>query len=124
MKAAKISYHRANTLEDAIALATRLGGTSKYLAGGQSLLPMMNLRLTLSEAVIDLSAIPALRESKAVWKVIAADMPIGLLVPDGRDSQGRTRFEAIANGDGPPLGRELETARLLGVRVAEFAGKA
>ncbi len=55
----------------------------------------------------------ALRESKAVWKVIAADMPIGLLVPDGKDAQGRTRFEAIANGDGPPLGRELETARLL-----------
>ncbi len=55
----------------------------------------------------------ALRESKAVWKVIAADMPIGLLVPDGKDPQGRTRFEAIANGDGPAFGRELETARLL-----------
>jgi alkaline phosphatase D len=55
----------------------------------------------------------ALRESKAVWKVIAADMPIGLLVPDGKDAEGRNRFEAIANGDGPPLGRELETARLL-----------
>ena len=55
----------------------------------------------------------ALRESKAVWKVIAADMPIGLQVSDGKDSHGRPMFEAIANGDGPALGRELEIANLL-----------
>lgn len=55
----------------------------------------------------------ALRESKAVWKVIAADMPIGLLVPDGKDAAGQAKFEAIANGDGPAMGREIETARLL-----------
>ncbi|WP_226961651.1 MULTISPECIES: alkaline phosphatase D family protein [Streptomyces] len=47
--------------------------------------------------------------SRAVWKVIAADMPIGLVVPDGE-----TDFEAIANGDpGAPLGRELQIAELL-----------
>src|SRR5262249_35863859 len=52
--------------------------------------------------------------SRATWKVIAADMPIGLCVPDGKDAEGRARWEAIANGDnGPALGRELETARLL-----------
>lgn len=51
--------------------------------------------------------------SQATWKVIAADMPIGLGVPDGKDAEGRARWEAIANGDGPALGRELETARLL-----------
>jgi alkaline phosphatase D len=54
-----------------------------------------------------------LRESRATWKVIAADMPIGLLVPDGTDAQGRAQFEAIANGDGPVLGREFEIADLL-----------
>jgi alkaline phosphatase D len=54
-----------------------------------------------------------LRESRATWKVIAADMPIGLLVPDGMDAQGRARFEASANGDGPVLGRELEIADVL-----------
>jgi alkaline phosphatase D len=51
--------------------------------------------------------------SRATWKVIASDMPIGLQVPDGRDAEGRGRFEAIANGDGPALGRELEIAGLL-----------
>ena len=46
--------------------------------------------------------------SKATWKVIASDMPIGIIVPD---SGGK--FENCANGDGPPLGRELEIADLL-----------
>ena len=51
----------------------------------------------------------ALRSSTATWKVIASDLPIGLVVRDGA-----TAFEAIANGDGgPPLGRELEIADLL-----------
>ncbi len=55
-----------------------------------------------------------LKQSKAVWKVIAADMPISLHVPDGKDAEGRDKWEAIANGDdGQPLGREIEIARLL-----------
>lgn len=54
-----------------------------------------------------------LRESRAAWKVIACDMPLALLVTDGKDAEGRPRWEASANGDGPPLGRELELARLL-----------
>jgi alkaline phosphatase D len=55
-----------------------------------------------------------LKRSKSVWKVIAADMPISLNVYDGKDADGRDRFEAIANGDdGAPRGREIEMARLL-----------
>ena len=54
-----------------------------------------------------------LLDSRATWKVIAADMPIGLQVPDGKDAEGRAMFEAIANGNGPALGRELEIAGLL-----------
>ncbi|TYP88967.1 alkaline phosphatase D family protein [Blastococcus xanthinilyticus] len=50
-----------------------------------------------------------LRSSRALWKVIASDMPLGLVVPDGPVDQ-----EGIANRDpGQPLGRELEVARLL-----------
>lgn len=55
-----------------------------------------------------------LKRSRAAWKIIAADMPISLLVPDGTDAQDRTRWEAVANGDpGAPRGREIEIARLL-----------
>jgi alkaline phosphatase D len=50
----------------------------------------------------------ALASSTAVWKVIASDLPIGIIVPDGP-----TAFEAFANGNGPPLGREHEIADLL-----------
>lgn len=54
-----------------------------------------------------------LAQSRAVWKVVASDMPLGLQVGDGTDAAGRPRFENVANGDGPPLGRELELADLL-----------
>jgi alkaline phosphatase D len=54
-----------------------------------------------------------LAASKALWKVIAADMPVGLMVGDGLDASGRQVFEASANGNGPPLGREFEIAGLL-----------
>ena len=51
----------------------------------------------------------ALRSSTATWKVIASDLPIGLVVRDGA-----TAYEAIANAEaGAPLGRELEIADLL-----------
>jgi alkaline phosphatase D len=51
----------------------------------------------------------ALAASPCTWKVIASDMPLGVVVPDGPNA-----FEAVANKDpGPPLGRELEIARVL-----------
>jgi len=47
--------------------------------------------------------------STATWKVIAADLPIGLVVPDGPSA-----IEGIGQGaSGAPLGRELEVADLL-----------
>ncbi len=54
-----------------------------------------------------------LEESHATWKVIASDMSLGLIVGDGTDAQGRDRFENVANGEGPALGREFEIAALL-----------
>jgi len=56
-----------------------------------------------------------LQKSKATWKVLAADMPIGLNVGDGKNAEGVVRWEAVANGnDGPAAGRELELADLFG----------
>ncbi|MEJ1178591.1 MULTISPECIES: alkaline phosphatase D family protein [unclassified Pseudarthrobacter] len=47
--------------------------------------------------------------SKATWKVIAADLPLGIIVPDGAVNQ-----ESLANREpGAPLGRELEIAGVL-----------
>jgi alkaline phosphatase D len=48
-------------------------------------------------------------KSKAAWKVISADLPLGIIVPDGPAAQ-----ESLANRDaGAPLGKELEIARVL-----------
>ena len=48
------------------------------------------------------------KRSKATWKAVMSDMPLGLVVPDG------PLQEAVANGDnGAPRGRELEIAALL-----------
>lgn len=52
-----------------------------------------------------------LAASKALWKVIASDMPLGLVVSD--TYQGKKTIEAMANGDGAATGRELELAELL-----------
>lgn len=54
----------------------------------------------------------ALKSSRATWKIIAADMPLGLVVYD--DWRTKSGSEAVANADdGVPLGRELEIAGLL-----------
>src|SRR5919204_554296 len=50
-----------------------------------------------------------LAASRATWKVIANDLPLGLVVPDTPGT-----FEGVSQGDGgPPLGRELEFADVL-----------
>ncbi|MDQ0395058.1 alkaline phosphatase D family protein [Labrys monachus] len=60
-----------------------------------------------------------LSTSRATWKVIAADMPLSLVVWD--DADRKKGFEAVSNNDnGKPLGRELEFADLL--RFIKAAG--
>ena len=61
-----------------------------------------------------------LAASRATWKVIACDMPIGLIVWD--DWKAQAGAEAVANGDdGAPKGRELEFADLLRfIRAADI----
>nr|BFE75918.1 hypothetical protein GCM10020092_092190 [Actinoplanes digitatis] len=60
--------------------------------------------------------IRGLRASRATWKVIANDLPLGVVVPDGPAAQ-----EGVAQGDpGAPKGRELEFAQVL--RAAHRAG--
>ena len=54
-----------------------------------------------------------IKASRATWKIIASDMPLGLVVGDGKNAQGQDIYENSANGPGAPLGRELEIADLL-----------
>jgi aerobic carbon-monoxide dehydrogenase medium subunit len=61
MKPAPFEYHAPETLEEAVALVSDLGEDAKVLSGGQSLIPMLALRLTAFEHLVDLGRIPELR---------------------------------------------------------------
>ena len=61
MKPADFELHQPRTLDEAIALLDAHGATGKVLAGGQSLVPLLNFRLARPEHLIDLSKIAALR---------------------------------------------------------------
>jgi carbon-monoxide dehydrogenase medium subunit len=53
-------YHRANSLKEAAATLSQLGDEAKFLAGGQSLIPLMKLRFANPKHLVDLNFIPDL----------------------------------------------------------------
>jgi len=60
MKPPKFDYHAPTTVEQALELLGRYGGDAKVLAGGQSLMPLLNFRLSRPAALVDLNRIPSL----------------------------------------------------------------
>ncbi len=58
------SYHRAQSLGEATKLLHQLGEESRVIAGGQSLIPLMKMRLAHPSALIDINLIPGLSEIK------------------------------------------------------------
>ena len=60
MYAHPFSYHRANSLAEASKLLQQLGDESRVLAGGQSLIPLMKMRLARPTALVDINFIPGL----------------------------------------------------------------
>src|ERR1700746_3638062 len=60
MKPRPFDYIRPDTVEEALALLADYGDDARVLAGGQSLVPMLNLRIVEAQALIDISRISAL----------------------------------------------------------------
>ena len=60
MKSPDFDYFRANTLQEALTCLQAHGSNAQLLAGGQSLLAMLNLRLASPHILIDISRIPGL----------------------------------------------------------------
>lgn len=60
MKPAAFEYVVANSIEQAVAALAQAGGDAKILAGGQSLVPMLNFRLLRPAILIDINRIPGL----------------------------------------------------------------
>jgi carbon-monoxide dehydrogenase medium subunit len=58
MKPPIFEYARARTLDEALSLLSQYGPEAKVLAGGQSLIPVMKLRLARPTALVDINRVP------------------------------------------------------------------
>jgi aerobic carbon-monoxide dehydrogenase medium subunit len=65
VKPAPFAYHRAHSVGEAVALLAELGDEAKILAGGLSLVPMMNFRLARPSALIDVTRVQGLSYLRA-----------------------------------------------------------
>ena len=70
MKPAKFDYHAPTTLDETLELLGQHGADAKALAGGQSLMPMMNLRLVRPAVVIDINRVAGLSGISASGGVV------------------------------------------------------
>ena len=61
MKPSAFEYHRPQSVGEAVEMLGALGDGAKVLAGGQSLVPLLSLRLTYFEHLVDIGRIPELR---------------------------------------------------------------
>jgi aerobic carbon-monoxide dehydrogenase medium subunit len=89
VKPAPFTYHVAHDVAEAVALLTDLGEDAKVLAGGQSLVPMMNLRLARPSALVDITRIPGL-------DYLRAD-------PDGLHVGALTKHRAVETTQDPAV---------------------
>ena len=75
MKPPKFEYHAPTSLDEALAALGRYGGDAKVLAGGQSLMPLLNFRLARPAALVDLNRIASLayiRAHRDDWAALSA----------------------------------------------------
>jgi CO/xanthine dehydrogenase FAD-binding subunit len=61
MKAAPFDYKRADSLSEALDLLAEHGGEAKLIAGGQSLVPMMAMRLARPAVLVDINRLTSLK---------------------------------------------------------------
>jgi carbon-monoxide dehydrogenase medium subunit/2-furoyl-CoA dehydrogenase FAD binding subunit len=76
MKAASFDYVRADSIEQACALLAQHGSDAKLIAGGQSLVPMMAMRLARPAVLIDVNHVEALR----TWSIAGDVLRLGACV--------------------------------------------
>jgi 2-furoyl-CoA dehydrogenase FAD binding subunit len=97
VKAAAFGYVRPSTVDDAIAELVRAGGEGKVLAGGQSLVPVLAMRLARPAVLVDINGVDGLDE------LAVAD---GVLRVGAAVRQRRVELDAL-NAAVPLLGMAL-----------------
>ncbi len=79
MKPARFEYFDPTSLDEALGLLDRYGYDAKVLAGGQSLMPKMNMRLVRPDVIADINGIPDLGYSA---------LPVGRAARQGERKDG------------------------------------
>lgn len=102
MKPAPFDYVAPRSLDEALALLGRHGAEAKILAGGQSLVPLMNMRLARPAVLIDINRVPDL----ATVREIDGGLVLGALA-----RQRTLELSAVVRGAAPLL---AEAAPLIG----------
>jgi carbon-monoxide dehydrogenase medium subunit len=85
MKAASFAYERPSDLHAALALMTKADGMTKIIAGGQSLGPMLNLRLVEPDLIIDIAGLSELKHAERSGD----ELVIGACITHGDIEDGR-----------------------------------
>src|SRR5277367_6800500 len=85
MKAAPFAYERPSNLDAAIALMAEAKGAAKIMAGGQSLGPMLNLRLVQPDLIIDITGLAEFKHAEQSGD----ELVIGACVTHGDIEDGR-----------------------------------
>lgn len=117
MKAAPFAYHRPDSVKEAADLLTEYGEDAKVLAGGQSLVPMLAMRLTHFEHLVDISRVAELQGIDLVDDavVIAAGTSHALVGMDDEVAESVPLLTAVT----PHIGHfQIRTRGTLGGAVA------
>jgi aerobic carbon-monoxide dehydrogenase medium subunit len=85
MKSAPFAYSRPANMNAALALMAEAKGITKIIAGGQSLGPMLNLRLVQPDLIIDIAGLAELRRAERRGD----ELVIGACVTHGDIEDGR-----------------------------------
>jgi aerobic carbon-monoxide dehydrogenase medium subunit len=85
MKAAPFAYERPADLNAALALMAGANGVTKIIAGGQSLGPMLNLRLVQPDLIVDITGLAELKRAD----LSGDELVIGACVTHGDIEDGR-----------------------------------
>src|SRR5437016_805183 len=71
MKPVAFLYERPESVEEAVAVLAQHGSEAKVLAGGQSLVPMLNMRLSRPSVIVDVNRLPLseVARQNGSWRV-------------------------------------------------------
>ena len=64
---AAFDYVRAGSVDEALSALSQHGDDAKVIAGGQSLIPLLRLRLAYPEVLVDVGRVAGARGGGAVW---------------------------------------------------------